>query len=263
MKPIIIDAHAHLGYWPTLASAKKDLLYSTTKNKVDFTLFSFDGTEVTDNQNAKLIPQLLAAKKALAFTKAHKENFGFLIWCRPRLEKNIEELDTFIKKHRDFIYGLKFHPYTSRMKITDPRNYRYFDLARKYKLPILVHTANDKYSKLMYLERVSKKFPELTFIAAHCELLTDHEYTINVLKENPNIYCDTAWVDINFILKLKENNLIDRVMFGTDNPIDGKDTLDEEIYQNYFNNSINLNEEDYKKLMGENAIKLFNIKINQ
>ena len=28
----IIDAHAHLGYWPTLAKAKEMLIYSTNKN---------------------------------------------------------------------------------------------------------------------------------------------------------------------------------------------------------------------------------------
>ena len=124
----IIDAHAHLGYWPTLAKAKEMLIYSTNKNKVNFTLFSFDGTEVSGEHTNKIVPQIEASKKALSFVKKYPDRFGMLIRCRPRFEKNIQELDTFISKHREFIYGLKFHPYTSQLKITDPRNYPYFYL---------------------------------------------------------------------------------------------------------------------------------------
>lgn len=257
----IIDAHAHLGYWPTLAKAKEMLIYSTNKNKVNFTLFSFDGTEVSGEHKNKIVPQIEGSKKALSFVKKYPDRFGMLIRCRPRFEKNIQELDTFISKHREFIYGLKFHPYTSQLKITDPRNYPYFYLAKKYNLPILVHTANDKYSKLIYMDRVCKKFNDLTFIAAHCELLSDHLITIEVLKNNPNLYCDTAWVDMKFIKSLKANDLMDRVMFGTDNPIDGFETLDEQIYQDYFHNKIRLSNKDYQKLMYYNAKKVYKINL--
>ena len=75
-------------------------------------------------------------------------------------------------------------------------------------------------------------------------------------------YCDTAWVDINFIKKLIDYKLTDKILFGTDNPIDGIRTLDEEIYQNYFNNSIRLTKSQINKIMYKNAIKLYDIKIN-
>lgn len=65
----IIDAHAHLGYWPTLAKAKEMLIYSTNKNKVNFTLFSFDGTEVSGEHKNKIVPQIEGSKKALSFVK--------------------------------------------------------------------------------------------------------------------------------------------------------------------------------------------------
>lgn len=257
----IIDAHAHLGYWPTLNKAKDMLLISNKQNKVNFTLFSFDGTEFNLEHKTKLTDQIEGSKKALSFCKKYPSSFGMLVWYRPHLEKNYHELDMFVGKHLEFIHGLKFHPYTSSMRITDQRNYPYFEIARKYNLPILVHTANDKFSKLKYLIKTCQKFKDIIFIAAHCELLTNHDNIIKALKENPNLYCDTAWVEMEFILKLKENNLMDKVIFGTDNPIDGYETLNEKIYQNYFNNIIKLNKKDYAKLMYKNASKVYKIKL--
>ena len=57
----------------------------------------------------------------------------------------------------------------------------------------------------------------------------------------------------------KEKNLLDRVLFGTDNPVDGEGTLDKEIYQDYFNNKINLNDEEYANVMYQNAMRVYNI----
>ena len=254
-----IDAHAHLGYWPTLKSAKDVLIKSTEKNKIDFTLLSFDGSEFFCTRGDKLTSQLIGSKKALHFCKSFPNKFGMLIWVRPNTEKNIEELDSFIKKHRNFIYGIKYHPWCSQLRINSPKVIPYLELARKYDLPVLVHTANDKFSNIKYLERCMDKFPDLTFIAAHCILETDHQKIIQTLKKYHNLYCDTAWVDINFINSLKKEKLMDRVMFGTDNPIDSYRTLDEEIYQNYFNNTINLNKTDYNKLMWKNATLVYKI----
>lgn len=259
----IIDSHAHLGYWPTLNQCKANLLESTKNNNIDFTLLSFDGSEFKENNSfLKPLTSLTAAKKVLSFINDNKEHFGLLIWIRPFFEKNAAEIELFIKKHIDIIYGLKVHPFLSRVRMTDERLCPYIEVAEKLNLPILVHTAKDKYSQLKYLIRVCKKYPKVKFIAAHCVLETDHNEIIAALLECKNLYCDTAWVDINFIKKLIDYKLTDKILFGTDNPIDGIRTLDEEIYQNYFNNSIRLTKSQINKIMYKNAIKLYDIKIN-
>ena len=255
----IIDAHAHLGYWPTLNKTEQMLVESTSKNNISYTLISFDGSEFDVPRGDKLTPQLLGSKKSLSFIKAHPKKFGMLIWVRPHKEKNIEELDAFISKHREYIHGIKYHPYCSKLRINSPLALPYIELARKYNLPILVHTANDKYSKIKYLERCMDLNPDLIFIAAHCVLESDHEEIIGALKKYPNLYCDTAWVHSSFISRIKEEGLMDRIMFGTDNPIDGFETLDEEIYQDYFNNKMELSKKDYEALMYKNALRVYKI----
>ena len=49
-------------------------------------------------------------------------------------------------------------------------------------------------------------------------------------------------------------------MFGTDNPIDGYETLNNPIYQSYFNNDIKLKKKEYDNLMYKLAMKIYNIK---
>ena len=48
-------------------------------------------------------------------------------------------------------------------------------------------------------------------------------------------------------------------MFGSDNPIDGLNTLNNKMYKEYFKNTINLSKEDYDKLMFKNAIKIYKL----
>ena len=51
----------------------------------------------------------------------------------------------------------------------------------------------------------------------------------------------------------------DKIMFGTDNPIDGKDTLNHPWYKKYLHHKFKISDEDYEKLMYLNAKKVYKI----
>lgn len=60
----------------------------------------------------------------------------------------------------------------------------------------------------------------------------------------------------------------EKILFGSDNPIDGKDTYlhnpkgDRSLYQQYFNEfKTMVNKADYDNIMYKNAERLFGIKI--
>ncbi|MFA6754952.1 MAG: amidohydrolase family protein [Bacilli bacterium] len=256
----IIDAHAHIGYWPNLNDCQQTLLDSTKAHNISFTLVSFDGTEFQDenNKRIRLISQLIGFNKAYEFTCKNKK-FGMILWIRPNTESNILEVENFINSHRNDIYGIGIHPFTSRIKVIDEKLFPYYKLAEKYALPILVHTAVDKYSSIKNLEIVAKEWPNLNFIAAHLELYSKHKEALRVLKQNNNIFGDTAWVDMDVIKELRDNDLMDKIMFGTDNPIDGIKTLDNPLYKKYFDNAIKLDQCDYDKLMYLNALRIYKI----
>ena len=255
----IIDAHTHLGYWPTLNTSLNTLLTSMKNHNIDFSIVSFDGSEFKEpNRFNKLIPQLSASKKLLSIVKENKSLLP-LIWIRPHTEKNSQELETFLEKHRDFFYGLKFHPYTSRLRISDPRLAPYLNIARKFNYPILVHTALDEYANINELATLAKNNHDINFIAAHLELGSNNKYALSKLKEVSNLYGDTAWVNMESLREAKKLNIINKIMFGSDSPIDGKDTLNHKFYKGYFSNKIGLRKDDYDKLMYKNALKIYSI----
>lgn len=259
----LIDAHAHLGYWPTLKEAKHNLLASTKRHHVNFCLVSFDGSEFKNNKRDKHIdPVIQGSKKCLNFCKKHK-GFGMLVWIKPRFENPIQEIDKFIEENREYIYGIKFHPTTSKLRIASKKLIPYFNVAEKYNLPILVHTAMDEYSSIIYLKKAAELHPNLIFVAAHMELFSDNKYTLNIMRNQKNIYVDTAWVDMKIVRLMKKYNLMDRIMFGTDNPIDGLYTLENPTYIKYYRNYIKLGYNDYQKLMYLNAMNVYKIPLEK
>ncbi len=262
MNTKIIDAHEHILLIKGIEESKNMILYSLKKYNIDYALISFDGTEYKDKEKRyDLVDSITGTNIALDFSKKNEDLIGILIWIRPHKEKDlpIKELENIIINNRKYIYGLKFHPYCSRLKVTSKLLVPYFELARKYDLPILVHTASDKYSSIKDLKKVALKYKDLTFIAAHLELISDNKEAIEILKEIDNIYGDTAWVDPKKYRLIKNKHLENKIMFGTDNPIDGKDTLNHPWYKKYLHRKFKINDEDYEKLMYLNAKKIYKI----
>jgi len=92
---------------------------------------------------------------------------------------------------------------------------------------------------------------------------TDNEKAIELIAKLPNLYGDTAWVRPEKVLRAIKICGSHKILFGTDNPINGVDTYDDDNFYNfYFNDMKNiLSKEDYEKFIFKNALKLSNIKL--
>jgi len=262
---MIIDSHAHIAHWPTVKECEKLLVESNQKYRIGFTLLSdCDCAEYPSvtKYGIHQVNQLQGLRNVLKFVRKDPKHFGALLWINPHNETVTPELEKCIAANRSLIYGLKFHPYESHLKITSKSLVPYFELARKYDFPIQVHTAQDKYSDVQYLGLVAGDYPDLKFVAAHLQLLSDNRSALDVLKNHPNVYGDTAWVDMKIAKKALIEIGEDRVLFGSDNPIDGLDTLGNPIYVAYFRNKVKLPGRLYRNLMYRNAQKLFKIPLD-
>ena len=100
------------------------------------------------------------------------------------------------------------------------------------------------------------------------DLGTDNSHALDLLGRLPNLYGDTTWVPVKTTVEAIRRYGSEKMLFGTDNPIDGPDTLlhnqkgERSLYQQYFNELKKLiSEADYKNLMYKNAVKLFGINI--
>lgn len=182
-------------------------------------------------------------------------------WCKPHKQGNVKVIEQFLKDY-GFV-ALKFHPYMSRLRANDAKYIPYIELAQKYKVPVVFHTAVDEFSKAEYVCELAKKFPDVQFVLYHMDLGSDNKECISMVKKilgerTANLFVDTCWVSPDSAIKAIDEIGADRVLFGTDAPIDG-----EEHYQKYTEQIKKmqeyLSEEDFQKVMYYNAKNLFKI----
>ncbi len=266
---MIVDAHAHIGQLHRLKPLQTQamILHSMAKYTIDFTLIS-SGSAEEFSANGRLLKsrpsQAELNQEVIDFVQLHPDRLGALLWCKPSQETADSALEKLIQENRRYIFGLKFHPFCSQVAANDSRMEPYYALAKKYDLPLLFHTAVDRCSSILFLEKAAKAHPELTFVAAHMELLSDNLEAIRVVKENPNVYGDTAWVTPKKAFLAIQSFGPDKLMFGTDNPIDGLDTLNHPYYKTYRGRSFKrkVGSSAYSKLMSDNAIRVYRLPLS-
>ena len=255
--PTFIDAHAHLASWPNIETCKRNLVLGN-----DIALISHaDCSSFPGERGAsRIISAYDGLQECLQLAKELPGRFYAAVWIKPLIEPMpSKELIDLISQNISFIKAIKLHPFCERISPDDERMEPYYQFSRELSLPILSHTALDEHSCIAKLVNAAKKHPDLNFVASHLELGSDHEYSIRALAEVPNVYVDTAWVDLYHANKAMDILGEDHVMFGSDSPIDGLSTLDNPLYQEYFHNTLGLWEGRFRRLMGENAKNFYRL----
>ncbi len=264
-----IDSHTHIGTLysnPPKSLPKEVLLESMDKYGINIAVVS-NGDSAEYDCDLKLLStennksQIQSNKELLEFASKHENRFAVLLWLKPHHEKVDENLIALIEKYKDLIFGFKFHPFHSMLPFDDEKMIPYLDLALKYNYPILTHTASDDFSKPSRVLNMALKYPKLKFIMAHLELGSDNQEAINLMKQAPNLYADSAWVPWRSVKKVIKEVGYDRIMYGTDSPVDGIDTyVDEFIYSKYpIELRQNITENEYEYFMYKNAIKIYSL----
>lgn len=268
---MIIDTHAHIGSMIGFNLKEDDLLYSIEKYKIDFTLISNLESAEFDHKGRK-IPKLLQHSqsksliKALDLAKKRPDKIGVLPWIKIYGESLSVEYKELILKNRKLIYGLKLHPFHSRTAPDDKKLEPYYKLAEELNLPVVSHTGGCEEARSVHLYNAAKSHPGINFVMVHMDLGTDNREALDLLGKLSNLYGDTTWVPIKTTVEAIKRYGSGKMLFGSDNPIDGKDTYlrnksgDRSLYQQYFNELKDLiSESDYENLMYKNAVRIFNI----
>lgn len=270
---MIIDTHAHIGRMLNFNMTEKQLLYSVEKYNIDFSLISNIECAEFDHKGRK-IPKILQKSqnkvldKTLKTAKTNPDKFGVLIWLKIADELPDECMINTIKENRELIYGFKLHPFHSRTAPDDKRLEPIYELAREFKLPVVSHTGGCEEADSIHLYNAAKAHPETDFVMVHMDLGTDNKQALDLLGKLPNLYGDTTWVPVKTTVEAIKRFGSEKMLFGSDNPIDGKDTFlhnktgDRSLYQEYFNELKDMiSAKQYEDLMYKNAQKIFNIKL--
>ena len=154
-------------------------------------------------------------------TEAHPEFIGF-ITLHPDLSEEEVEREVALAQENG-MHGIKLHPDFQKFNIDDPSAEKFYRAAGD-KLPILFHTGDDRYdySKPYRLVNMAKKYPNVTFIAAHFGGYRCWE-DASLYRGLDNVYFDTC-SSLPFIDAKRARELIDllgadRFFFATDFPM--------------------------------------------
>ena len=273
---MVIDTHVHTGLFVSpekIVDMSIDVvLESMEKYNIDFALVSNTAEEV--DCELKPIPRALQKTQEQAFLEAieycrkNSDKIGIMPWVKPASETADARLEELIKENRDIVYGIKVHPYHSDIEFDSERVVPYIELAKKYKLPMVVHTADYDKSSPMRVYNMAKKYPDVNFVMVHMGLCTDNKEAIELLGKLPNLYGDTTWVPLESTIEIVKRYGSKKIFFGSDSPIDGVDTYVKNatggpsLYLQYFNELEGIiGSEAYADIMYRNAMEFFGIKL--
>ena len=269
---MIIDTHVHIGTGLGFVMTEEDVLYSIDKYGIDHAIVSNAEAASHDHQR-NLLPesaqktQVECLRRAIKFARENPGRISLQHWVKP-CEEITSELKDLIESNLDIIKGIKFHPYHAGCSFTSEKCRKYIDLATEYGLPVVSHTGTEYDDNPQRLYEMAKLYPGTDFVMVHLGLGSDNKEAIELCSKLPNLYGDTTWVSTKSALEFINKCGDDRLLFGSDSPIDGKDTYlnngrgDRSLYQEYFNEFKSMvSPETYEKIMWQNSARLFDIKL--
>lgn len=272
-KYMIIDTHLHIGGEAVGFEMNEQMVVEAMeKYQIAYGLVSnADAAEMTHQQ--VLLPDSMqntqedCLKRVLHFAKNYPNKIGACVWVKPYLQGVTKELEQLIADNLDLIYAIKLHPFHSNVAPTDERVLPYLSLAEKYGLAVVSHTGGCEAASPKHLYEAAKLFPKVPFVMVHMGLGTDNREAVDLLGKADNLYGDTTWVPMATTIEVIRRYGSERMLFGSDAPIDGVDTYfcnpkgERSIYQDYFHVlKDKMSKEAYENLMYKNAMRIFKIK---
>lgn len=267
----MIDMHVHCGVLGNFEMPYTMVEQFLDKYLPDHIILS--NCEACENTEelTPLPPELVRSQNqcfrdTIIFARKHPGKISVMPWIKPSTDGVDNEFIELIEQNSDIVKGIKFHAHNSNLPSDSPLLEPYWDIAKTYSLPILIHTGGVPAASPVHVYEAAKKHPDVNFIMAHMELGTDNRNAIDLIAQLPNLYGDTAWVPIHSVLYFLETCSSDRILFGTDTPIDGFDTYDTNktgdpsLYLQYFHELPQLvSPEIYHKIMHQNSKDLFHL----
>ncbi len=155
--------------------------------------------------------------------------------------------------------GVKLHPDIQAFKIDDYRCLKIYELCEENKLPILMHTGDNRYdySNPNRLLPVLDIYKGLTVIGAHLGGWSIWEEAVDCYRDMPNFYVDCSssfpYIKPETAKEIIRKYGADKVLFATDYPM-----WSAKLEMEYFL-SLDLDENEIRSILNMNAKKLFSL----
>ncbi len=204
---MIIDNHVHVGWFRDGYHSPAEICNTELEAGVDEICVSSTSTcaELYD-----LVVDEMLELKSLAGDKVHP-----ILWVTPQMltDNHLEQMLSASVAWE----GVKIHPRAHPAWVEDKLlTAKVAELATSLKVPMLIHTDEDHSANAETYEYLYETHPEQLFILAHGKPL---DQILRLLPKYKNLVVDTAFMDIKHIQKICSEGHANRVIFGTDAPI--------------------------------------------
>ena len=199
----ICDSHIHVGQFRDVYTSPKELVAFLDDVGVD--KFAVSSTSVWEENYSKVLDEiktlmLLAGQRIVP-----------VLWITPSMLHNnglSKMLDSDIKWRCVKIHGVHHWDTDDTLMAVD--------IARSLNCPFLMHTGGYEQCEAGHYMPLISNNPDVTFILAHARPI---DQTIEVMQNCPNAWADTAFTPLEAVCLLIQRKLSDRVLWGTDYPI--------------------------------------------
>lgn len=203
----MIDNHVHIGWYSDGYHNPLDIWQAVQNAGIDDIVVSSTST------CAELYK--LVVREMYELIKVGGSHIHPLLWVTPRMVKTWGIRYMLHSKIR--WQGLKMHWGANREWYYNRELvYRVLEIARKKSLPVLLHTGGSKECEPKVFEGIINQYTDLKFILAHGRPI---DQTIKVMDSCENTFVDTAFMPVDDVFKLIKKGFINRVLFGSDAPI--------------------------------------------
>ena len=207
---MIVDSHVHLGWYSDGYHSPNEVWNALRKADISKACVSSTST------CAELYHNIQTEFYQL-FSLAGKENICPILWLSPSMLLKGWPLKDLIKSKIEW-QGIKLHYISHPLWAKTPSLVdEALDIARSLGgVPVLLHTGEWENCHAGVFESIVAANSDLNFVLAHGRPI---EETIHLMKNLSNVWTDTAFMPVEDIKRLEKEGLAERVMFGSDAPI--------------------------------------------
>jgi predicted TIM-barrel fold metal-dependent hydrolase len=208
ISPYICDSHVHVGKFGGNKYISPKMV-GITLSELGIKKWVVSSTSTVDNDFPLVIKELndlinISSGRAVP-----------ILWITPEMVEFSKDLSYYLN-YLDF-FGFKIHPFTEKWSENTDKLISVFRVAEKLEFPILIHTGWTPESNASNFNSIIKQFPKVKTILAHGRPI---EQAIDVLNNNDNAYVDTAFMPTGDIRKLDYEGFENKIIFGSDFPIE-------------------------------------------
>jgi len=203
----MIDSHVHVGWYIDGYHSPKEVWQSEQEAGIDDICVSSTSTCA---ELYKLVVREMRELVRMGGSRVHP-----ILWLTPRMLKTWGiryMLRSKVKWQGVKMHWEAHHEWFYNKRLVEDA----LRIVRRLHVPLLLHTGEFKECHAAVFENIIAANPDILFVLAHGRPLDE---AIGILCKYENVYVDTAFMNAEDAVTLVKAGLTDKILFGTDAPI--------------------------------------------